>query len=382
MLAMVGAVPAQAAETTNSEIVLIRQGDVVDDDLYATAISVRVTGVIDGDLIAFAAEQVVIDGRVTGSVTVVAPRVVVDGTIEGSLRLVVNDLVVGGTVGGDVVGVGADLRFGSDSRVEGEILAWTYRMEAMGSIGSRLGGTQRHLDLAGAVGGSVDVTVNRLRVVGPLTVGGDLVYRSRHSGEGLDQAEVAGTQVQRQPLPPNLRVRALGALARVMAVIFLGIAAVTTVWGWPDRTAMAADQVGAHPLRAWLGGASVFLSPVLVVLVAGLVIARAPPAAGVPLLALAVPIFFALLGVLLVVSLVAGVPVSAWTGRQMFRRWGVHGSTLAGSLVLGMVWLLPWVGLLVPLVALPLGLGAWLRALRPQEVVAAPSDESAVSASS
>jgi hypothetical protein len=366
-LTVAGVTPALAAETSNSEIVIVREDDVVDDDLYAGAISIRVIGLIDGDLIAFAAEQVVIDGRVTGSVTVISPRVVVNGVVDGSLRVVANDVVVNGSVGSDLVTAAVDVRFGPDSSVEGEVLAWVNEMTALGSIGRSLSGTQRMLDLAGSVEGSVDVSVTRLRVVGPLTVGGDLRYRSGRVAEGMDKATVSGTVVQRTSLPPNLRVRALGVFARFLAVLFLTIAAVTTVWGWPDRTARAADVVGVAPWKGWLIGAGIFLSPLLLAIAAGLVISRAPPAAGLPLLALVVPLFLALLGLLMVVSLAAGVPVAARLGRLVFKRMGIYGSTLAGSLILGLLWLLPAVGWLVPVVAMPLGLGSWILTRRRQE---------------
>ncbi len=364
-LVLSAALPALAAETSNSEIVIIRESDVVDDDLYAGAITVRVIGVIDGDLIAFAAEQVVIDGRVTGSVMAISPRVIVTGTVEGSLRVVANDLVVSGSVGGDVVTAALDVRLEPDSIIDGEVLAWVNEMSALGRVEGGISGTQRRLDIAGEIGRSVDVSVSRLRVVAPLTVGGDLGYRSSRVADGLERATVSGTVVQRATLPPNLRVRALGVLARFLTVLFLTVAAVTTVWGWPARTARAADRVGVKPWRSWLAGASVFFSPLLVAVATGLVISRAPPSAGLPLLALVVPLFLALLGLLMVVSLAAGVPVAARLGKLVFKSLGIYGSTLAGSVLLGILWLLPWVGWLVPLIAMPLGLGSWiLSALR------------------
>ena len=86
--------PAAAAETANSEFVIIREDDVVADDLYAGAIRVVVEGRIDGDLIAFAAEEIVINGSVGGSVVAVTPRVVVTGSVNGSLRTVASSVSV------------------------------------------------------------------------------------------------------------------------------------------------------------------------------------------------------------------------------------------------------------------------------------------------
>jgi cytoskeletal protein CcmA (bactofilin family) len=372
VLVLGGASPAIAAKTSNSDIVLIREGEVVEEDLYAGAIAVRVVGEIDGDLVAFAAERVVIEGVVTGSVTVVAPIVAVSGTVGGSLRAVSRTLEVTGSIAGDVVAVGSDLSLGPDSRVGGDVLAWALSMSALGVVEADLNGSQRSLELAGRVDGHIDVAVGSLVIVDDLLVGGDLGYRSGREATGLDRVTANGAVVHKTPLPPNLRVRGLILYARLVSVIFLAISAVTIVWGWPDRTRAAAGRVAETSWKNWTYGAALFASPLVVVAITGVVLGLAPPAAALPFLALVVPLTLAMLGLLLVVALGAGVPVSAYVGRRLFKGLGLPGAVIAGSLVLGAVWMLPYVGWLVPLIALPLGLGAWLRSRR-ETAVAQPS---------
>jgi hypothetical protein len=79
--------PALAAETASSEIVIIREGDTVSEDLYATGVRIIIEGTVEGDLIAFAAEEVVISGVVTGSVLAIAPSVTIGGDIGESVRV-------------------------------------------------------------------------------------------------------------------------------------------------------------------------------------------------------------------------------------------------------------------------------------------------------
>jgi hypothetical protein len=119
-------------------------------------------------------------------------------------------------------------------------------------------------------------------------------------------------------------------------------------------------------LRNWLFGSVFFFSPVLVGLGTWVVLTLAPPVASLPLLALVLPLMLALLGLLLVVALGAGVPVAMRVGSRLNPRWSQFSAALAGSILLGVVWCLPVVGWLVPLVSLPLGLGAWLRSGSPQ----------------
>ncbi|MGH3650553.1 MAG: hypothetical protein ACRDU9_07560 [Acidimicrobiia bacterium] len=358
--------PVLAAETSNAEFVIIPEDDVFPDDLYAGAIRVVVEGTIEGDLIAFAAEEIVINGTVTGSVIALTPRITVNGEIGDSLRVSANRLTITGEVAGDVVAAVFDAEVSSSSRVAGDLLLWAWNADLRGEIGADLTGTQRSLELAGAISGDVDISTSRLTVVERLTVGGDLGYRSGREAEGLGLGEVAGAVVHKTPLPPNLRVRALGLLGRFMVVLFLSVAALSAAYGWPRRTGRAVAEVGRTPLRKWLTGALVLSSPLLAMLVTGLVLGLAPPAAAFPLLAVLAPLVVALVGLAFGLALVAGAPIVGWLGGVVFRSFDLYAAILAGSIIVGIVWYLPWVGWLVPLVVLPLGLGAWMATWRTQ----------------
>lgn len=376
------AAPALAAETSNSEFVIIREDDVFPEDLYAGAVRVVVDGTLDGDLLAFAAEEVVINGTVHGSVTAVTPSVTVNGEVGGSLRVTGNRLTVTGEIGGDVVAAVVNAELAPTSTVGGDVIVWAWDARALGTIGADLTGTQRHLELAGDIEGNVDVSVARLEVVDPLTVTGDLGYRSNAAAEGLDQATVDGAIVDKTPLPPNLRIRALGLLGRFLVVLFLTLAALSTAYGWSRRTSDAIAQVGSAPFRTWLIGALILFSPVIAILVTGLILGLAPAVAAFPLLLGLVPVILALLGIAFALALVAGAPTVGWLGGVLFKRLDLYGSILVGSLIVGVVWYLPLVGWLVPVVVLPLGLGAWIAAWRRLPGPAMPETERAALLSS
>jgi hypothetical protein len=364
LLLVVTAAPARAAETAASEVVVIPAGDTVPDDLYAVGNRVVVEGTINGDLVAFAAEEIVVRGEVTGSVTAIAPRVLVEGEAAGSVRFSSRTVTVSGSVGEDLVGAAIDVELGPDSTVEGDVLIWAFRLTASGDIGNNLEGSQRTLELEGSVQGDVDVSVGRLSVTGPLEVGGDLGYRSDTEATGLDQAEVGGVVAHKTPLPPNIRIRALGILTRFFVVLGLTTAAVLVAWGWPRRTGLAGEKARTHTWRALGLGALVVLSPLLVAGIAALIAGLSPASASLPLLAVFVPLILALGGIVLVLSLVVGVPAVLALGRAMPGERGLHGSILLGSVVAGAAWLVPWVGWLVPLLVLPIGLGAWILSFR------------------
>jgi cytoskeletal protein CcmA (bactofilin family) len=354
------ATPALAAETSNSEFVIIQEGEVFPDDLYAGAIRVVVDGTLDGDLVAFAAEEIVINGVVEGSVTAVSPKVTVTGEVIGSLRATGNNLEVDGDVGGDVVAAVVSAHLAPSSEVGGDVLLWAWDATALGSIGMDLTGTQRNLALAGSVEGDVDVSVASLTIVDSLTVTGDLGFRSEAEASGLDMAEVGGAVVEKEVLPANLRVRAIGLLGRILITIVLSVAALSAAYGWPRRTERAIGEVGRNPIGKWLRGALVLFSPLIAAGVTGLILGLAPAAVAFPLLAVLVPVVLALAGVALALAVVAGAPIAGWVGGVAFKRLDRYGAILAGSLIIGAMWWIPVVGWLVPLVVLPWGLGSWM----------------------
>lgn len=358
------AVPVFAAETAASEFVIVRPENIVEGDLYAVGVKVSIEGTVEGDLLAFAAEEIVISGTVTGSVIAIAPAVTVSGSVNGSVRATGRTFTLTGNVDEDVVLAVFNATLASPSTVGGEVLAWTGSMTALGDIGIDLTGSVGRLDLAGSIGRDLDVSLARLTITDSLTVAGDLGYRSQSEATGLDRAVVDGAIVKKSPLPQNIRVRALGFLGRFLLVIFLTVSAIGVAYSWPDRTKSAVAKVGSEPWKSWALGFSVFLFPLLLFALGALLVGVAPAAAAFPLLVVMIPLVMATSGVVLLLSLAAGVPAVTWLGGRLFPKFSFNGAVAAGSAVAAVAWFIPVVGWLVPVLGLPLGMGAWIRSLR------------------
>jgi hypothetical protein len=109
--------------------------------------------------------------------------------------------------------------------------------------------------------------------------------------------------------------------------------------------------------------------------VTALILGIAPAAAAFPLLAVLVPVILALSGLSFALAMVAGAPAVAWVGGTLFKRLDFYGSIVAGSLIAGLVWYAPYVGWLVPVLVLPLGLGSWIAAWRQPAAISARRTE-------
>lgn len=363
-LVLVPVLPAGAAQTESSDLVIITGDKTVDDDLYAAGLRVVIEGVVDGDLVAFASEEVVISGEVTGTVTSVAPTTTITGEVGGSVRATGSVLQVSGSVGGDVVAAVARAGLEPGATVGGDMVVWAWSATVAGVVGGDLAGTQRRLRIEGEVGENVDVTATAVEITGPLEVGGDFRYRSPVPADGMDQVTVGGATVHQTPLPPNIRIRALAVFTRLLAILGLTIAALLVAWTWPERVGLAASRARARPWGAWWRGASIVLLPLALVVAGVVAAALAPGSTALPLIAILVPLGVATLGIALLGALVAGAPTALALGGAVARRLGPYGAIAVGSLILGAIWLIPFVSWLVPVLVVPFGVGAWVLAFR------------------
>jgi cytoskeletal protein CcmA (bactofilin family) len=356
--------PAAAAEIESSELIIITEDTVISEDLYVAANRVIVRGRIEGDLIAMAAQDVTIEGEVTGSVMAMAGEVVVTGTIGKSLRVTSPSLDLSGEVRGDVVAVVFEFDLVAEGAVEGDLVVWARDASSNGTVFGNVEGTQGRLSISGDVGGDVKVTVGEVEVSDQLHVAGDFTYRSDVEAQGIDRAEVDGALVKQQPMKPNIRIRALSLVLKILVAILLAAMALVVSTVWPERSERALEGLRHSPIRSIVSGILVILSPLLIVGVGIAIFALAPSSTALPLIAALIPVLAAVLGLILVGGLIAGLPAVAWIGSLVKKGTTIAGAVGIGSAIVGLVWLLPVVGWPVALLVLAAGIGGWLSTLR------------------
>jgi hypothetical protein len=175
--------PSFALERRHAEFVTVAANETVDDTLLVAGNTVRVEGVVDGDLLAFAG-NLEVRGTVKGDVVSFAKRIVVSGTVEGHIYSFSQSLDLDGQLGhslyawvqslrvdnrghvGDGIVVGA-----GDATLEGEVkrsvTIFTGNADVSGSIGRDLNMAGGGLTLANTarVGGNLTARVHQLKDV-------------------------------------------------------------------------------------------------------------------------------------------------------------------------------------------------------------------------
>jgi cytoskeletal protein CcmA (bactofilin family) len=412
-----GATPLLAAERRTGEQVIIGADEVVRDNLYAAAESIRIDGVVEGDVVA------------VGNV------VTVNGTITGDLMAAANTVIVNGQVA-DVRAAGAAVQLGPQAALSGDLLAGGGSLELQrgsavgkdmlfgagqalidGAVARDLTGGAGRLQLRGVIGGDANIDVGGSDEVGfmpPVAsnvavsvpqvppgftlgegarVDGTLRYRSTTAATIDSAAQVGEVNATVAPAAAPARVNPFWGWLRHLAA--LAVIGLLLIWLLPAWTRRMADEIEAAPVTTlgWgLLAMGVWILAMIVVVLATIAVAVL---AGVltlgRLVGLAIGLGLLLegaltAGLLVYVGYVAQAIVALLVGRLLLARFApAWNERLFAPLLLGLVLYialtaLPFVGWLVSLGVALLGLGAlWAWAwpkLRPAQP-AAPAPRAA-----
>lgn len=351
---LAGLVPLRGvvAEIVTTNIYLVGEDQVEEEDLYVASTSARIDGIVNGDL-TISTGNLTINGTVTGDVMVLSQGTVrVDGEIGGSLRGVARGVIIAGTVGDDVAAAAVSTNISGD--VGRDVLVFGGSLTMTGSVGRDVKGRMLSAAFNGVVGHDVDIAVSLLTLDEETNVAGDFLYRSGSDASVASSVEI-GSQFQRLPARGSWGVELVLTIATVVGFLGFLFAGIILLWMFRRTAPRAVDAILTRPWRtAGVGAAALFVLPLLVLVLMMTLVG--------------VPVAIALL-ILLVLGLVFGpVPAVTALGVKILRgRWGLFAAFLLGAIIWRIgIWTLPWVGLALYLGALAIGTGGWVVAILEQ----------------
>lgn len=175
------AVPAVASAETvvrAGESVSIGNEQVVENDFYAAAGNISMSGEIRQDMYSVGG-SVTVNGPVGVDLTAISGTVQIHAPVGDDVRIVGGEMVIADRVGGDVFVIGGLLKVLSSASIGGDVFFYGGEGDISGSVGGSIMGAAESLRIDGSVGGNIDVSAGKGLTLGDrASVGGDVRYQS------------------------------------------------------------------------------------------------------------------------------------------------------------------------------------------------------------
>ena len=343
--------PSFALERRHGEFVTVAANETVDDTLFAAANTVRVEGMINGDLLAFG-RTVEVRGTVKGDLISLAKRTVVSGSVEGRIYTFTQSLDLDGQLGHSIYGWVQSLRVDDRGHVGDGIVVGAGDVSLEGEVKRSVNIFAGNADVSGSIGRDLTMAGRSLTLTNTARVGGNLSARMHqlkdvHIADGATIAGKRDIQVQVRKsrfTRPRFYFHQAVWLASAMLVGWLGLVL------FPGFFQATAQAVGSGWWSLALGFGVLACVPVAIILVA--------------ITLVGIPISLMLLMVYLTGIYLAKIWVGAFLGRMLLKPSGATNrdwllGLLVGLLILTIVGFIPYLGGLVRLGMVCLGLGAF-----------------------
>jgi cytoskeletal protein CcmA (bactofilin family) len=343
--------PGFALERRHSEIVSVRANETVDDTLLASGNIVRVDGVVNGDLLAFGG-SVEVRGTVKGDLVSFAKRTVVSGTVEGNIYNLSNSLDLDGQLGHSLYGLMQSVRVNDRGHVGEGMVVGAGDVSLEGEVARSVTLYAGNADVSGRIGRELTMAGDNLTVTNTARIGGNLSARVRElkNVHIADGATITGSR------EIQLRVRE-NHFTRPRFYFFQAVwLAAAMLVGWlglilfPGFFQASTHAVGSGWRSLGLGVAVLAGVPVAIIVIA--------------ITLVGLPASLMLLMAYLVAIYLTKIWVGAFLGQMLLKPTGATTSDwllglLVGLLILTVVRFVPYLGGLVHLGVVCLGLGAF-----------------------
>lgn len=338
----------------------------LNDDLVAFGGHVLIQGRTNGD-VAVAGSTVTVTGPVNGDLMAAGANVSVEGPVSDDLRAAGGMVTLRGTVGDNAALAGNSVTVLSSARVGRDLDLAGASVSSNCRVGGNLRVTAAESRIGGEIAGNLEARGRQVTLLPDAVIQGNLIARTEQAPVVPSGARVLGEVLYRPPSAPAESSRTHPALAWLTRWLFsfgwmmlLGAVLIALAPAIMERVA---DKAEHRPWISALVGIGVFLlTPILALLLMLTLI-------GIPLSLILMAAWFALL---IAAQVYVAFEAGGWVLNRT-RRQGVspYLRMAIGALLISFLTSLPWVGWVILIAAICVGLGAdiltrgdLLRALR------------------
>lgn len=322
--------------------------------------NVRVEGQVDGASFA-SGYMVQIDGDINGPLFASASQVIINGKVKGPVFAAGQTVQINGEVEGDVFAVGANVMVGSDAKINRDAFLGAVTINQDGPIGRHLFAGASNLTINDQVGGQVNAEADKITVSDQGQIDGDFNYSSPQEAQIANADQIKGELAFDQQISQqdSIGTQVLQALQNLL----WGLLAAVLVWWvfrWlrPSLWLDLSQSLLSRPLQSLaFGFLFILLLPVLALL---LIFSRV----GLPLALMALALWMVLI---YISQMICAQALGDWLFRKMKKeQLAAFWSFLLGLVILQVLFLIPYLALLIRLLVVCFGVGAAIRQFKNQ----------------
>ncbi len=334
-------------------------------DRFSAGPAVRIAQPVTGDLFA-AGGSVDIEAPVSGDTLAAGGNLRITAPLGESLYAAGGQLRIDAPIARSARVAGGQIEWGPKSRIAGNLTIAGGEVELRGTVGGHVLAVAGQLLIDGEIAGDVTATAGEIELGPNARIGGRLRYASREEIRRDPAAQIAGGVERMAARGEAQRAerleRRFGPRGGWVWTIGLMVLAALLVGGLPEFYARVTATMRSRPGASLLVGfAALACVPVAVVILLVTIV-------GIPLALIAVGLYLALL---VVGYASTGIVLGDWVlararAAAAAELWWRVGAAMLATLAIALVARLPYLGGVVMLAALVLGIGALLlQARRP-----------------
>ncbi len=156
--------------------------DIIDDDVYTSGSRLTMDGVINGDLTSFN-YQIEINGEVGQSANLFCRTLQHNGKIDGSLRALAENITVAGYVTRSAVLMGRDVNLAKGAIIERDLKVFGSTVQVDGTVKGNASITGEIVEITGVIAGDIDIDAQKIMILAPAVIAGNLTYTSHRQAE-------------------------------------------------------------------------------------------------------------------------------------------------------------------------------------------------------
>lgn len=339
-----------------SSFVILPSGTVVEGDYFAIGDGVEISGHVMGDVFA-AGTQVFIDGIVEGDVIAAGASIEVSGEVGNSVRVVGGQVQVSGQIGHNVTILAGNAQLSSSARINGNLVCAAGNADLGAHVRGNATIAASNLRAAGKIGKNLKAYVGDLRMTSKTHVGGDVAYQSSSPAYIDPKAVIEGKIIRYPSLLETLFQGRLAngivwgsKLATILMNFLYSLAiGLILIRVFPKKLATTMAVLNERPWKALSYGVLIIVLLPLISLILLMTI-------------LGVPFALTLIALNILGFYTAKVFTVFWGSNALFGRLGFKEnrplSFFMGLVIYFMLTSIPYLGIVISIVAMLLGVGA------------------------